>query len=46
MAGIEGVTLMQIDGSKNHNVVAELIRSGRFEDMLRRAVEASTGPMA
>lgn len=46
MAGIEGVTLMQIDGSKNHNVAAELIRSGRFDDLLRQAAAVSAGAMA
>ncbi len=46
MAGIEGVALMQIDDSKNHNVAAELIRSGRFDDLLRQAAGAPAGAMA
>ncbi|HEY5412819.1 MAG TPA: hypothetical protein VIJ94_19035 [Caulobacteraceae bacterium] len=40
MAGLEGVTLTRIAGSKNHNVAAELIRAGRFEAMLGRGLAA------
>ncbi|HEY5412818.1 MAG TPA: hypothetical protein VIJ94_19030 [Caulobacteraceae bacterium] len=38
MLGLEGVTLTRIDSSKSHSVAAELIRIGKFEDLLRQAL--------
>jgi hypothetical protein len=35
MAGLDGVSLVQVDGTKNHNVAIELIRDGRFEPLLQ-----------
>lgn len=37
MAGVDGITLTQIGGSKDHNVAAELIRAGQFQAFLGQA---------
>jgi hypothetical protein len=40
MAGLDGVTLEPVAGYKGHNSALELIRGGRFDDLLKEAVGA------
>jgi hypothetical protein len=40
MAGLDGVTLEPVAGYKGHNSALELIRAGRFDDLLEEAVGA------